>query len=105
MNDIFKTLGDLTEALKDDSSKELLTFLKEDAQRQQARDQMFMTLMQTMITVPRPQLDFQPQPPPHPYYYSHAQPPHDHQSMSKYDNLNSPGENSNSGCSSYGGNI
>ena len=86
MSDISKILGDLTQALKDSSSNELVTFLKEDAQRQKARDQMFMTLMQTMVTeFPRAQVP-QPQPTPHPYYYSPIpQPaPQSHQSMASY---------------------
>lgn len=59
MDDISSTLGTLAEAIKDNSSQELVTFLKEDAIRQQARDQMFMTLMQTMVMGPRSHFIFQ----------------------------------------------
>ena len=100
MGDISKTLGDLTEALKDNSSKELVNFLKEDAQRQQVRDQMFMTLMQTMVTsgVPRPAP--QPQPAPQPYFYPQVHPLYGHQFMT---GNSSTGESSNSEYSKYDG--
>ena len=44
------SVKELKEMLADDPTKELLTFLKEDSERQAKRDDMFLQLMSTMIT-------------------------------------------------------
>ena len=47
-----KTLGNLTDAIKDDSSQLFVEFLREDARRQERRDEMFMAMMQRFIMGP-----------------------------------------------------
>ena len=45
-------LGNLTDAIKDDSSQLFVKFLREDAKRQERRDEMFMTMMRRFIMGP-----------------------------------------------------
>ena len=47
-----KTLGNLTDAIKDDSSQLFVNFLKEDAKRQERRHEMFIAMMQSLIMGP-----------------------------------------------------
>ena len=47
-----KTLGNLTDAIKDDSSQLLLQFLKEDAKQEEKSDRMFMALMHMFLMGP-----------------------------------------------------
>ena len=51
-----KTLGNLTDAIKDDSSQLLVEFLRESTTRQERRDKMFMAMMQRFIMGPPPHM-------------------------------------------------
>ena len=44
-----KTLGNLTDTIKDDSSQLLVEFLREDAKRQERRDEMLIAMIQRLI--------------------------------------------------------
>ena len=45
-------LGNLTDVIRDDSSQLFVEFLREDAKRQERRDEMFMTMMRRFIMGP-----------------------------------------------------
>ena len=47
-----KTLGNLTDAIKDDSLQLFVEFLRENGKRQKRRDKMFMAMMQRFIMGP-----------------------------------------------------
>ena len=47
-----KTLGNLTDAIKVDSLQLFVEFLREDARRQERRDEVFMAMMQRFIMGP-----------------------------------------------------
>ena len=50
-----KTLQDVSEAVKDNGTVELVNFLKEDAERQERRDERFMHMMEQFL-MPPPQM-------------------------------------------------
>ena len=55
LESLSKTLEGLSEAAKDNGTQELVDFLKEDAQRQEKRDEMFMRMMERVL-MPPPQM-------------------------------------------------
>ena len=49
ISEIHETMNDFRDALKNDSTKELIQLLRENSEKQAKIDQMFLQLMQSMI--------------------------------------------------------
>ena len=85
-----KILEEVKDIVKNDPTKELVNFLKEDSERQAKRDDMFMTMMyQMMMTghgIQRP--SFSSQPPYQMHSQSHQPHHYDHHGMTWIQALN-----------------